>query len=95
MTGVQTCALPIYKSFLDARLSTSDGERAFLESVLHVGQSLGLETVAEGIEDSATCDILRAIGCDKGQGYLFSRPVLAEAVDHLVSASFSSALTQR
>ena len=82
------------KSFLDARLSTSDGERAFLESVLHVGQSLGLETVAEGIEDSATCDILRAIGCDKGQGYLFSRPVLAEAVDHLVSASFSPALTQ-
>ncbi len=76
------------KSFLDARLSTSDGERAFLESVLHVGQSLGLETVAEGIEDTATCDILRSIGCDKGQGYLFSKPVGAEQVERLTTASF-------
>ncbi len=76
------------KSFLDARLSTSDGERAFLESVLHVGQSLGLETVAEGIEDAATCDILRSIGCDKGQGYLFSKPVGADKVAALTTASF-------
>jgi diguanylate cyclase (GGDEF)-like protein/PAS domain S-box-containing protein len=80
------------KSFLDARLSTSDGERAFLESVLHVGQTLGLETVAEGIEDAATCDILRSIGCDKGQGYLFSKPVSADQVAALVSASYFSAV---
>ena len=76
------------KSFLDARLSTSDGERAFLKSVLQVGQTLGLETVAEGIEDAATCDILRSIGCDKGQGYLFSRPVGADHVAALTTASF-------
>ena len=80
------------KSFLDARLSTSDGERAFLESVLHVGQSLGLETVAEGIEDAATCDLLRSIGCDKGQGFLFSKPVGADRVEALTTASFFSAV---
>lgn len=49
-------------------------------------------TIPAGIEDHATCDILRAIGRDKGQGYLFSRPVLAAAVDDLVSASFQPTL---
>ena len=76
------------KSFLDARLSTSDGERAFIESVLHVGRTLGLETLAEGIEDIATCETLRTIGCDKGQGFLFSRPVEGSAVSALTTAVF-------
>ena len=79
------------KSFLDARLATSDGERAFLESVLHVGRTLGLETVAEGIEDQATCETLRSIGCDKGQGFLFSRPVEAHAVAAIAATRFVTA----
>ena len=76
------------KSFLDVRLATSDGERAFLESVLHVAQTLNLETVAEGIEDAATWETLRAIGCDKGQGFHFSRPVEAHAVAALAALRY-------
>ena len=78
------------KSFLDARSSTSDGERAFLESVLHMGRTLGLETVAEGIEDIETSELLRSIGCDKGQGYLFSKPVDRDAVDALTTARYET-----
>jgi diguanylate cyclase (GGDEF)-like protein/PAS domain S-box-containing protein len=76
------------KSFLDARLATSDGERAFLDSVLQIGRTLGLETVAEGIEDIGTSDTLRSIGCDKGQGYLFSKPVEAALVAEVAAKQF-------
>jgi diguanylate cyclase (GGDEF)-like protein/PAS domain S-box-containing protein len=78
------------KSFLDARLATSDGERAFLDSVLQIGRTLGLETVAEGIEDIATSATLRSIGCDKGQGFLFSRPVEANLVADIAKRTFET-----
>ena len=83
------------KSFLDARLATSEGERAFLESVLHVGRTLGLETVAEGIEDIETSETLRAIGCDKGQGFLFSRPVEASRTFELATTCFETGAALR
>ena len=69
-------------------------ERAFIESVLHVGRTLGLETVAEGIEDLATSETLRSIGCDKGQGFLFSRPVEAERVLEVAATTFTTATLQ-
>jgi diguanylate cyclase (GGDEF)-like protein/PAS domain S-box-containing protein len=80
------------KSFLDARLATSDGERAFLDSVLQIGRTLGLETVAEGIEDIGTSDTLRSIGCDKGQGYLFSKPVEAALVAEIAAKTYETAI---
>jgi diguanylate cyclase (GGDEF)-like protein/PAS domain S-box-containing protein len=80
------------KSFLDARLATSDGERAFLDSVLQIGRTLGLETVAEGIEDIGTSDTLRSIGCDKGQGYLFSKPVEAARVLDIAAKTYNTAI---
>jgi diguanylate cyclase (GGDEF)-like protein/PAS domain S-box-containing protein len=81
------------KSFLDARLATSDGERAFLESILHVGRTLNLETVAEGIEDIATSETLRSIGCDKGQGFLFSKPVEADRVGEVAATRYETGIT--
>ncbi len=80
------------KSFLDARLSTSEGERAFLDSILQIGRTLGLETVAEGIEDIETSDTLRSIGCNKGQGFLFSKPVEAPHLAALCTTQFQTAL---
>lgn len=38
---------------------------------------MGLRVVAEGIEDDATLDLLRELGCDLAQGYLISRPMPA------------------
>lgn len=80
------------KSFLDARLATNEGERAFLDSVLQIGRTLGLETVAEGIEDLATSDTLRSIGCDKGQGYLFSKPIEAARVAEVAVSRYQTAI---
>jgi EAL domain-containing protein (putative c-di-GMP-specific phosphodiesterase class I) len=41
---------------------------------------------AEGIETSEQLERLRALGCDQGQGYFFSRPVPAEAAENLLAA---------
>jgi EAL domain-containing protein (putative c-di-GMP-specific phosphodiesterase class I) len=48
--------------------------------VIDLGHNLGLSVVAEGVEDAAVCQALRASGCDIAQGYLYSRPVPAEEI---------------
>lgn len=49
-----------------------------IRSVIGLGGGLGIEVVAEGIETAEEHDLLRSLGCEMGQGYLFSRPVPAE-----------------
>jgi diguanylate cyclase (GGDEF)-like protein len=48
-----------------------------IAAVVALGRSLGLLTVAEGIEDAATAAALRGMGCDIGQGWLFGHPLAA------------------
>jgi len=48
-----------------------------IEATVRVAHSLGMRTVAEGIETEAQAAVVRALGCDKGQGYLYSRPLPA------------------
>lgn len=51
-----------------------------LKSALELGQSLGVATVAEGVETVEDWKLLRDLGCDMAQGYLLSRPMPAEAL---------------
>ena len=68
--------LKIDRSFV--RDLTSDRRsRAIVEAVVTMAQSLDLRVVAEGIEDHDQLGILRDIGCDEGQGFLFSRAIPA------------------
>jgi len=46
-----------------------------LEANLNMARQLGLRAVAEGIEDRADWDLLRAIGCESAQGHFFARPM--------------------
>lgn len=55
-------------------LASSPTNTAIISSVLALGRSLGLTTVAEGVETTAQARFLEAHGCDQGQGYLFGRP---------------------
>ncbi len=48
-----------------------------MHTIVRLGESLRLDTVAEGIETAAQCDALTAMGCIFGQGYLFARPLPA------------------
>ncbi len=57
-----------------APLLTDPSAQAIVKAVLGMCADLGLKTVAEGIENEAQLDMLRAMGCSHGQGYLFGRP---------------------
>lgn len=70
-------ALKIDKRFIDG-LTTSERGVALVEAIVQLGRTLGLCTVAEGVEDPDQRHLLAAVGCDHIQGYLFSRPLSAE-----------------
>jgi diguanylate cyclase (GGDEF)-like protein len=57
---------------------TSRHHHVLIQATVLVANSLGMTTVAEGIETAAQAAVTRKLGCDKGQGYLFSKPLLGE-----------------
>ena len=62
------------------------GDPALARAVIALGESLGMQTVAEGIEGAAQADGLRRLGCQLGQGYHFARPLPPEALDVLLTS---------
>jgi diguanylate cyclase (GGDEF)-like protein len=64
-----------------------DGEadRSIVDAVVGLAHGLRISVVAEGIETEAQFEILRAMGCDVGQGYLFARPIPAVEATRLLS----------
>ncbi|MGD9832802.1 MAG: putative bifunctional diguanylate cyclase/phosphodiesterase [Piscinibacter sp.] len=58
-------------------LGTDDGAMAVTRAIVTLARSLRLHLVAEGVETEAQAEVLRSLGCDQLQGYLFSRPVPA------------------
>jgi EAL domain-containing protein (putative c-di-GMP-specific phosphodiesterase class I) len=61
------------RSFV-AGLATDPSDREIVTAVIRLGQALGLTTVAEGVEDLDQFTMLRELGCDQAQGFLFGRP---------------------
>lgn len=61
-------------------------DRAIVRSVVDLAHSLGLEVVAEGIEDRETWEALSAMGCDLAQGYLISKPLRVDEMDRWLHA---------
>ena len=60
-----------------------------VKAMVDLPHEFGLEVVAEGVEDLEVIDRLRELGCDIGQGFLWSRPVTSEALpDVLLQLSF-------
>ena len=66
----------IDRSFV-SQADVSHHHRVLVQATVMVANSLGMSTVAEGIETPAQAAVVRELGCDKGQGYLFSRPLPA------------------
>jgi len=58
---------------------TKQDDASIVRSTISLGHELGLSVTAEGIEDDATLDEIRRLGCDLGQGYGISRPLAADA----------------
>lgn len=70
--------IKIDKSFICDIGKNADAE-AIVSAMLELGKALGLRMVAEGVETEAQRDFLAAKGCDEIQGFLFSKPLRAEA----------------
>ena len=51
------------------------GDVAIVEAIVSLSRTLGLRVIAEGVETEAQLAVLRRLGCEEGQGYLFSRPL--------------------
>jgi EAL domain-containing protein (putative c-di-GMP-specific phosphodiesterase class I) len=73
----------IDKSFVIS-MALDDSDATIVRSTIDLGHNLGLSVVAEGVETVEAFDRLRQGGCDVAQGYLFSRPVPAEAFERWV-----------
>jgi diguanylate cyclase (GGDEF)-like protein len=73
-------AIKLDRSFV-SRLLTEQRAVGFFEAVCELAHSLSIEVVAEGIETEEQHRMLRALGCDYGQGYLFHRPSAPEDLD--------------
>ncbi|MBV9412068.1 MAG: EAL domain-containing protein [Acidimicrobiia bacterium] len=77
-------SLKIDQSFVRA-MSTCAEDTAIVKAVIHMAHALSLATVAEGVETPEQLSMLRDLGCDLAQGYLFSRPQPPEAIDALLA----------
>jgi diguanylate cyclase (GGDEF)-like protein len=65
--------IKIDRSFISS-LTVDARDRLIVASTVSLGRALGLDVVAEGVEDGQTVAVLRTLGCDLAQGFLFGRP---------------------
>jgi EAL domain-containing protein (putative c-di-GMP-specific phosphodiesterase class I) len=71
-------ALKIDRSFVH-RLDDRGSQRgAIVKTIVSLAHNLGMDVVAEGIETDTQAEALRALGCRRGQGFLFAKPLPAD-----------------
>lgn len=87
-------ALKIDHSFVSS-LSDTAREVAIIEAIVAMGNALGVEICAEGIETDAQLAIVERLGCEHGQGYLFSTPLMPDELLAYVAAGIAYLPTDR
>jgi diguanylate cyclase (GGDEF)-like protein/PAS domain S-box-containing protein len=80
--------LKIDKSFVND-IETDPNDVAIINAVIAMAHSLGLQVVAEGVEEKRQSELLREFGCDYLQGYLYSKPLSAADMDGLLRSTCS------
>lgn len=81
--------LKIDQSFV-RNLAEGSEDMALCEAMIMMAHKLGLQVIAEGVEMAHQRDLLKGIGCDFAQGYLFSKPVPAAAFTELLRSGLAS-----
>ncbi len=74
----------IDRSFVDG-IGADAGNAAIVASIVELARTLGLRTIAEGVENETDLDVLRKIGCHEVQGFLMSQPLTADDAERFIS----------
>jgi len=74
-------------------MATDPGDLAIVRAIVDLARHFGLSVVAEGVESELTLGKLEEIGCDVGQGFLFSRPLPYERLDAWFAAQTEAVAT--
>jgi EAL domain-containing protein (putative c-di-GMP-specific phosphodiesterase class I) len=79
----------VYKLKIDQSfvrdISTDSEDKAIVSAIINMGRSLGLITIAEGVETIEQLEYLREQGCDEIQGYYYSKPLLQEQFEAYIT----------
>ena len=75
--------LKIDRSFI-SRIDTDPATHEIVRVIVMLAHGLSLKVVAEGVETQAQVDLLKTMGCELAQGYLYSKPIPAEAIELLL-----------
>jgi EAL domain-containing protein (putative c-di-GMP-specific phosphodiesterase class I) len=76
--------LKIDRSFVRDMTEAQD-DQVLCEAIIVMAHKLGLKVIAEGVETMQQHDLLLAMGCDYGQGFLYSKPIPALELEHLLA----------
>jgi diguanylate cyclase (GGDEF)-like protein len=86
--------LKVDQSFV-RHMADSAEDYAIARMIIDLGQTLGMDIIAEGIETPEDAARLRSLGCNFGQGYLWSKPVPADAATELLQQQATASTPQR
>ena len=78
--------LKIDKSFIDD-MNSSESSKQYVASIISIGHIMKLKVISEGVESPDQLDVLKQIGCDYIQGFIWGRPLPAEEVEKLIAGA--------
>lgn len=84
--------LKIDRSFVTDMLNNNESQE-IVKTILSLGKNLRMKVVAEGVETREQMNLLKSLGCEFAQGYLFSRPLDSAAVERTLAASEANSYT--
>jgi EAL domain-containing protein (putative c-di-GMP-specific phosphodiesterase class I) len=84
LKGVPVDAIKVDRSFVDG-LGEEEQDTTIVSAIVDIATSLGLGTIAEGVESPGQLDALRDLGCNGAQGYLFAAPMCAGEFEALLA----------
>ena len=81
--------LKIDRSFV-TRMSENNENVEIVRTIVVLAQNLGMDVVAEGVETNEQLVILQKLGCENGQGYLFSKPVNSDGAEKIIAETYGA-----
>lgn len=94
LRGLPVDGLKLDRTFVSG-MRTSSADTSIVGSMISLGGQLEMTVIAEGIEDGATAELLRRMGCEEGQGYYFGKPLPVSDFEQLPGMADAAALSDQ